>query len=195
MLKGTMDSIRRSDLTACFPWRHPEGLTDSEVQTWWEDRLLDAAKMGDFFLRLEDDVLVHPKIQHHVDLWEAKHRPDFGVGTLYWWNQGNPEGLREDSGEKYLVAPTGLLGPGILFRSEVVPDLVGRIRYRREHGMFYTVAGRFNFDTIVYEAVQDLGLRVYLRSPSLVDCRNLPSENMPGTTPDYRAKDFEETAQ
>jgi len=186
-----MDSVRRSDLHACFPWRHPEGLTDEEVGQWWEQRLLDAAQMHEYFIRLEDDVLVHPRILHHTRNWSALARKDFGIGSLYFWRYGNPDGVLRDGEEQYIAHSLGLLGPGIVFRSELVPDIVERIRHRKRHGP-YCVQGRFNFDTVLWDAVNDLGYRVYLRSPSLVDCRNLPSVNIPGTTPDYRARDFEE---
>ncbi len=160
----TIASVEASDLRQYEVRLHPDHLTPAEIEEWWEDCLLDAAGRSPYFLRLEDDVLVGASIRHNILTWPALGEADFGVGCLMWlrgWGEPPADG-RSPNFRK-------TTGPGQVWLSEHVPAIVEAMRaIRSEPG--YQRFRRLDFDWIVALAVQRLGLRVYVHTPSLVDC-------------------------
>lgn len=194
-VQGTIRSLDRSDVRSYEVWEHPEAFrTSEEIELWWEQRLLKAAKRGEYFVRLEDDTEVSPTIQHRLLQWGAIHQPDFAVGVLYQW-EGSPrgEGTIDRSGRyPRIVDPRHMGAPGMVFRSEYVMAVVEEMRNLRMTRQF-SRGGLLNFDTVVGQACQRLGLSVYLHEPSLVDCREAESVNQPGAARHLPARNFAET--
>jgi hypothetical protein len=194
VVEGTLDSLRESDVGAFSVWRHgPDITTSEEIEDWWETRLLAASKVPDFFVRLEDDVVVCRNIRHRVSRWGALQKPDFGVGLLYRWQGTNDSPTIIDrSGDFPRIVDYQHMGaPGMVFRSGIVPSLVRTMRHIRKTRIFSRF-GKLNFDTIVGQACHELGFSVYLHEPSLVDCRETESVNQPGAMTHCPAANFAE---
>jgi hypothetical protein len=188
-------SVKASDIRDFEVWRHSKLLTTGEqIEAWWEGMLIRASQKSDFFLRLEDDVVVCKTIQTRILDWGALKEPDFGVGILYRW-EGSPDhpGCVDRTGAFPKITDYfHMAAPGIVFRSEKVSEILDQIHQIRGTREF-SRSGLLNLDTVVGQACRRLGLSVYLHEPSLVDCREAVSANQPGALALCRAKDFQET--
>lgn len=190
----TLASVCASDLPDVEVWGHSEDLrTSDQIEAWWEERLLLASERSEFFIRLEDDVVVSRSIHQRVSTWGALQQPDFGVGLLYRWKGSPSDSWNVERSEAFprVQDPYHMSAQGMVFKSALVPALVEKMREIRTQRGFRRI-GFLNFDTVLGQACHKLGLAVYLHEPSVVDCREVKSINQPGATLLCSAKDFVE---
>lgn len=189
----TEESCAASDLSDWRVWAHSSNLkTTEELELWWEERLLEAATKGEFFLRLEDDVVVNQHIEHNVKSWKALSRPDFGFGMLFMMKNAPYYRHKTEDGMTYSEDRIDIYGPGIVFRAEVVPSLVKQMRKIRDEGRNRRML-LVNFDQILQQAAMELGLKAFVHEePCLVDCVKGNGKSTVGEDhDDYHAHNFD----
>jgi len=162
-----------------------------EIELWWEERLLEAAEKSDYFLRLEDDVVVNKYITHNIMGWPAIHRQDFGVGSVFDLSDTSWYRFKESDGSVW-NQEVWITAQGLVFRSELVPSLVKKMREIRGDAFKFRRVFRLNFDQVVAAAMHDLGYKVFFHEPCLVDCVPGNGQSVVGENhDDYRAKNFD----
>jgi len=161
--------VQNSDISNWELWCHYEELKKTkELELWWEERLLEAATKSDYFLRLEDDVLVNEHIEENVKNWKALERDDFVLGSLFVLKGAAFRRFKTEDGQIYTKAVHQLLGQGIVFKSSLVPELVEKIREARR-GPLYFRHNLVDFDTVVARAAHLMEKKIFVHDPCLVD--------------------------
>lgn len=144
-------------------------------QTWdsfWRDMLKAAKARGcNYLLRLEDDVVVNEHILHNLRTWPALQHPRFGFGTLfvpnYWAKHPQHYKQEKDCTYRNLIDIEGAQGQFVRADS-FVSILDGAQRAREQRGLGKPQHGP-SFDWALSRSAWQLGLRVFVHSPALVN--------------------------
>jgi hypothetical protein len=188
----TLASIERSDIGKKYlvcedrkERKFPQDYADLQL-TWfkfWRD-MLEAADVRkcEYILRLEDDVLVNEHILHNLATWPALNHPKFGFGTLfvpnYWYKHPQHYKRDPDEGSTYrnLIDIEGAQGQ--LVKVSTFPNILDGVqRAREQRGLGKHQHGP-SFDWAVSRSAWQLGLRVFVPSPALV---NIHEESLRST--------------
>jgi hypothetical protein len=161
--------------TGSKPYSWPETID------WWMEHWIAMAKLGDWVLRLEDDIIVNPYIGHNLATWPAIRERDFGMGLGFVMD----DILRDLGGLEFLpnkvVRSKARSTPGgqaQLMPSRLIPQTIDWVRAHR-----YTLEGcnidcPAWFDTGITRALTELGYRTYLHVPSIVRTNAVSDESV-----------------
>jgi hypothetical protein len=181
----TLESLEASDL-AGIGWQicsAGEGSTPypwPKTVEWWMDHWLEMAKLGDWVLRIEDDVVVYPHIGHNLATWPAINEPDFGIGLGFVFDFA----VRDLGGIEFLPnkvvrsKATAFAGGQVqLMPSSIIPQLVAHLRERMRTDERLPGPGPIWFDSIITQELYNLGKRTYLHVPSVARAGSLSTES------------------
>ena len=166
-LQDTLDSIQGSDLGGytleVVTQRPGETKRDNLINA-----LLAVRKSGKKWgLRFEDDVLVNRHILHNLTTWKAAEESDFGAGWLW---HSELLGLRRDQllespgGFAFRSTPYTVGSLGVLIATEHIPEMIIRMHSNWLHPKVDQAQ-----DKVMSASLWDMGLRVYLHEPPLVE--------------------------
>lgn len=179
----TVASIERSDIgtkyLVCEDRKvrtFPKDYADLQ-KTWdsyWRDMLKAAeVRKCQYILRLEDDVIVNQHILHNLSTWAALKHPRFGFGTLftpnYWYR--HPQHFKRDPDDqsmyRNLIDVEGAQGQ--LVRVDTFPKILDGVQKAREQRGLGKPQHGPSFDWALSRSAWQLGLRVFVHVPALVD--------------------------
>lgn len=161
-------------------WHHEPGISDLEMQHWFLERLSEASKRAPWFLRIEDDTIVHPDLLRCIAEWPAVMEPGFGVGTVHqiqfqavkaghWCLQQSPLTGSLLTTEKFVAGANAFL-----YRSDQVQKIIDNWCHPDDKVELYSLTGARTyrpdccwFDFYVSAACKRAGLEFYVHTPSL----------------------------
>ena len=179
----TVASIEQSDIgtkyVVCEDKKErtfPRDYADLQ-KTWdafWRDMLKQAAvRKCKYVLRLEDDVIVNEHILHNLATWPALNHAKFGYGTLFvpnYWHK-NPQHFKREPDDqcmfRNLIDVEG--GQGQLASVETFSKILDGVPRAREQRGLAKPTHAPSFDWALSRSAWQLGLRVFVHSPALVD--------------------------
>lgn len=186
-----LDSIWRSDVTSPHVMRQPEG---ENPQAFffraWRQAIEASRSWGRaYVLRLEDDVVVHPRTVQLLTTWAAAEEEDFGAAWL-----STPTGICDNIRNNPLV-DFGKTS-GALKRNH--PDIHGALGVALPTHLASAIIdaaektplarwclqddSEINFDMTISQAVWSLGKRVYMHFPLLVAPDGTDKPSVAGTS-------------
>lgn len=147
------ESIEASDIgTDYMLMLNPEGVNPRQHFLNVMQRLADAPT--EWVLRLEDDAIVNRHIVHNLRTWPALTAPDFGCGWGFF--NGHQQGPWKGPELHGSLAT--------LFRRAHLPAVMAGCKK-----WFAAHKGRLSQDLAMSRTVWDLGKRLYLHQPPLVE--------------------------
>jgi len=178
-LDETLASIDQSDLPiyrVLSAGEHGKPYSWTATIEWWLDRWLEMAALGEWVLRLEDDVIVSKHIRHNLETWPAILEPDFGmgIGFIFDWlvrDLGGIEFLPNKVVRSKAVAWAG--GQAQLMPSRVTTQIVPLLRSNLHSANRSAKPSAVWLDTIITQELTRNKYRTYLHVPSLVRTSSL----------------------
>jgi GR25 family glycosyltransferase involved in LPS biosynthesis len=150
------------------------GDLQSTWHSFWQEMIVAAKTRNcQYILRLEDDVIVNQHIMHNLRTWPALKHPRFGYGTLfcpnYWLN--HPQHFKRDPDDdnliRNLVDVEG--GQGQIVKTETIGRILEGVPLARAQKGFSRPEHPPSFDWAMARSAWNMGLRVFVHKPSLVD--------------------------
>jgi hypothetical protein len=166
-IDATLGSLAHSDLREYVVEEHPTRRVAMEF--WWEAMLRAYDSEKPFIVRLEDDIVVAPKILEALCAWRPLTLPKLGVGLLAISPFG--EGMIvEEIGWNAWESKMQLSCPAMaqVFPRRNLERIMMRVKSLRANYWRHSEPPLIDFDVAVSRACEELGLSIYVHKPFLV---------------------------